>query len=201
MAPQSGTVRAVADADYWSGGPVYELAVELAPVSREQAVGAFDGLWLHPALDGPYREPVLTAEPHLRGVEELSDERCAGFGLATLWSGLTLPVHAFVVELEESAFWLDLNLRPRALELLDPEFITRGDHLTEPDQERLESWLADVALHLFNVMPFRRALVGVEVPVYAEDVTNHAHLIPYNEEKPELGLLFHRSPRWLRNES
>lgn len=156
------------DEENWNGG-FYELAFELGPTDdsrlenallalwREASVvGCFAAVTYHPAVHAPVPLTLdsLVAHGHLRGVVRLPDEHDMVCGVVA-------------VRFENGADWLSFYLPLGALARTDPLIggYPFGDDAGEPAliwRRPIDDWLAAVATRVFEEVPFRLGLVGME---------------------------------------
>ncbi len=156
------------DAENWNGG-FYELVFELGPTDDSRLERALLALWLEapvvgcfaavtqqPALHNPVPLTLasLTANGDLRGVVRLPDQHDMVCGVDA-------------VRFENGADWLSFYLPLGALTRTDPAI--GGYPFGDDSGERaliwrrpIDDWLAEVAAHVFEEVPFRLGLVGME---------------------------------------
>jgi len=173
--------------DGFSGGPDYDLNIELGPRSNERLIAACEALWSHPSLDGPYvdatREPAEQAKvmpvltPWFEDDPSAADEIGLShlgsmFGVATLPDGNQVPC--------VSRDFRDTSLLRKAkdvrdelnfsipIEALDAVYEVGSAHQTRNFETwrswaaPLEEWFAEIAQAVFREVPFRLASIGEE---------------------------------------
>jgi hypothetical protein len=177
------------DDENW-GAPFYELYVELGPhpSSLARFVPAWEVLWSHPTLDGPYADGSrpLAAQQRVDVRNYVSEEAGHMLGMATLPDGHEAPcgcvVHipnlAQILALpQEIHGGLNITYGPDPLEPGEDAFTFylpfpaldklygvnwENDSLPEGVGQALDEWLASVATAIYNQVPFSFAAAGPE---------------------------------------
>lgn len=166
-------VERVLTQDIWWGSS-YELALELGPRSEESLVAAYDRLWSHAALDGPY--PRCDREAHEQERLDLTGARSGtsflSYGIATIPGGLRVACQTFPVREEDGPDWLKLGIPVAALDNVYPVWT---DDSWRSWADPLEEWFADIGRFVYDRVPFALGVLGEEVSGshYAEHLAEH----------------------------
>lgn len=156
----------------WHGG-YYELALELGPHRDTDAdtrlLEALVAIWQEPGLDGCFLDRGVEPE-HQHRVEPIPldlNEPGHLLGRATLPTGARVVCGTWVSTYDDGADWLGFYLPLGALNNADPRvgaFPFPGPPQTSSRlwRERLDDWLAGIALRVRSLVEFRVGLIGFE---------------------------------------
>jgi hypothetical protein len=169
------------DPDNWVGG-FYELALELGPSDDERLEAAIRAVCTHTAAVGWYavgdRRPV--AEERLPCTWESIARHGQLRGTVQLPSGEQVVCGLVVVREEGGSYepdWLDFYIPLGALGRIDSRVgaYPFGDFAESLQWRRpFDDWLADLGRRVYEEVPFRLGLVGVEVSgeMYADQLAS-----------------------------
>ncbi len=149
----------------WSGGH-YELAILLGEHDDDRASSAAMRLWSHPLIDGPYASKRELSETQHR-VDPVQVLERGLYGTADLTPGIRVPCGSVLTRFDDGSDWIQLYL---PMGSISAWFRTDGFPFDSDDQRQrweddLDSWLIEVAKHVFAGTRFELALVGFEVDI------------------------------------
>lgn len=143
--------------DTWSGGSV-ELLVALGHMNDDDRLRAIQAVWAWPALQGPYGdchiEPTgqVAATPGIEG---------RYYGLATLPNETGQVAFSTCFVEDDNGLWLYAGVPLGSLGTACPVgAFPFGEGGTQDWERTVYKWLFGLAKHLFNAIPFDRAVIG-----------------------------------------
>jgi hypothetical protein len=158
------------DPETWGDG-FYELAIELGRRSDSRLDASLQSCWGYAGLDGCYARRDIDPSSQASVCPTLSELGRTGhlYGFAALPDVGQVPCGTTVVREEEALIdWLVFYIPLGALSRVDQRV---GGYPFGPDsgvdsliwRYPIDAWLAGLAQHIYNSVPFALALMGYEV--------------------------------------
>jgi hypothetical protein len=175
------SVSGLVDPDSWDGG-FYELALELGPANDERLEAVIRAVCTNTGAVGWYalgdRRPVT--EERLPCTWESMARHGQLRGTVQLPSGEQVVCGLVVIREEGGSYkpdWVDFYIPLGAFGRIDSRVggYPFGDFAESLQWRRpLDDWLADLGRHVYEEVPFRLGLVGVEVSgqMYADQLAS-----------------------------
>jgi hypothetical protein len=150
------------------GAPFYELYVEFNGHSAQRLYTAFDALWGHPALRGPYAQhdapfsDQRTVTP-ASGVDPTGDVPVHLYGIACLATGESVPCGSVAhVQPGLDDDGLTFYITAGALAQIGRD-IEEPSAADETWLASLDEWFAEIGRAVYAVAPFEVATIGHQI--------------------------------------
>jgi hypothetical protein len=155
------TIPLFTNADTWHGGH-YQLAIELNNHPELRLAQALTALWQFPLLKGCYLD--RTVEPFDQPRVAPSLDYSALYGLAGFEARTPVACGSWISVDEDSSDWLIFYFPLGALATVFPvEGFPFDEHSHDRWTRRVDQWLANLGAEVYDVVPFKLALIGFEV--------------------------------------
>lgn len=151
------------DRNNWLGGH-YQLVLDLGPRDDTRLRAAMEALWSMPELEGPWL-PATNAALPARAELPLARLDPKLWGRATIADGRACVCASHAIRFDDGTDWLDLSLPLGALGRTDSRVGGYPVGAIEDSRDwrgPLDGWLLGIATRLFEQVPFRGGLLGME---------------------------------------